>query len=245
MHRATGKTIVKWIGLLVLAAVAVFFTLFQISKSTGWQLFGTIVPRVTTDRKLVALTFDDGPEPGATEKLLQLLGDRQVKATFFLVGRSMEKHPEQAAMIARAGHQLGNHSYTHSRMVMLDYETVAEELENTERLIRDAGYSGEIYFRPPYGKKLFNLPRYLNDRDITSVTWDIAPETFAGPMTPEEISGPILERVRPGSIILLHPMHGYRDTVLQALPEVIDSLKARGYHFATLSELLAAETAAD
>lgn len=243
MHRSTGKTLIKWGGLLALAAVAVAFTLFQASKSTGWQAFGTIVPRVDTEQKLIALTFDDGPEPGATEELLQLLDERQVKATFFLVGRSMEEYPEQTAMIARAGHQIGNHSYTHSRMVMLGYGKVAEELESTEQLIRNAGYTGEIYFRPPYGKKLFNLPRYLSDRGITSVTWDIAPETFAGPMAAKEISGPILEQARPGSIVLLHPMHGYRDTVLQALPEVIDTLGERGYRFVTLSELLATDTA--
>lgn len=232
--------VAKWLGLALILSSALAVALYLISKSVTWQAFGEIVHRVDTREKVVALTFDDGPKPGATEELLRLLDTQGVKASFFLVGKSLERNPQQAKMIAEAGHQLGNHSYSHSRMVFFDYRRVAEELETTEALIRQTGYRGEILFRPPYGKKLFNLPRYLADNRITTVTWDIAPETFDGPMRrPEEISSAILEQVRPGSIILLHPMNGYRETVQQALPIVIGNLRQRGFRFVTLSELLA------
>lgn len=228
-------------GFIAFVPVIVFAldSLWEFSGSTSQQLGGELVNRVDTDEKVVALTFDDGPKPGYTQEILDILERDGVRATFFLNGEAIEAHPQQARRIVEAGHEVGNHSYSHPRLVLVDYATVAEELERTDALIREAGYSGTIHFRPPFGRKLFSLPRYLDDHGITSITWDVAPETWDERVQPtDEITGKVLQEVRPGSIILLHVMFPSRDNTRAAVPGVIEGLRERGYRFVTVSELL-------
>jgi chitin deacetylase len=93
------------------AIIAVVLAAFQVSKSRTFQFFGEIVPRVETQQKVVALTFDDGPTPGATEEVLSILAEEGVKATFFVIGADLEQNLEQGRKIVAAGHELGNHTY--------------------------------------------------------------------------------------------------------------------------------------
>ncbi len=218
------------------------FGLWQLSKSRTYQVFGEIVPRVETERKIVALTFDDGPTPAHTDEILRVLKEENVAATFFLIGGEMEKHPSEAKKIVAAGHEIGNHSYSHVRMALVSPSFVKEEIERTDALIRAAGYEKMPHFRPPYGKKLLTLPLYLSQTNRKTITWDVEPESFpeiAGKS--DEIVKHILANTRGGSIILLHVMYDPERRSLNAVKPVIEGLRGRGFQFATVSELLTAQ----
>ena len=224
--------------LILLAGAA---ALWQVSNSRSFQFFGRIVPRVETPEKVVALTFDDGPTKGGTDEILKVLGETRVRATFFVTGAELERNMDEGRRIVAAGHELGNHSYSHARMILVTPSFVRREVERTDGLIREAGYGGEINFRPPFGKKLLALPYYLSEKGRTTVMWDVEPDS--GPDTGGD-SGRIVEAaragVRPGSIILLHTMYPSRQPSLQAVRGIIESLEREGYRFVTVSELLAA-----
>ena len=227
------------IALLVALLLLSAFVTFKYSKSTTHQLFGEIVDRVETTDKVVALTFDDGPTRAFTQRILEILEDEEITATFFLVGSALEKNPEEARLIAQAGHEIGNHSFSHQRMVFKSPSFIANELERTDQLIRQSGYTGPIHFRPPYGKKLFNLPRYLDSRGIVSFTWDVAPESYGADMNEADpVVDRVLEQVQPGSIVLMHVMFKSRESSMAATPRIIRGLKERGYRFVTVSEML-------
>jgi len=223
--------------LFITVSLIVLFSGWQISKSRTFQLVGEIIDRVETAEKLVALTFDDGPTRGYTQNVLDTLQAQGIRGTFFLVGSEMKRHPELTKLIVKSGHEVGNHSFSHSRMLFVSYEKVAREIETTTQLIREAGYEGEIRFRPPYGKKLFNLPRYLARNSIVTVTWDVEPETQVK-ADPDLIADYVVSNVRPGSVILLHVMFRRRSASMQSIPIFVHRLREQGYEFVTVSELL-------
>ena len=225
--------------LVILGGAAV---LWQVSKSRTFQFFGRIVPRVETSQKVVALTFDDGPTRDQTAEVLRILRERNVRATFFVTGGELEQNMDAARDIVADGHELGNHSYSHERMILVTPSYVRREVERTDELIRAAGHAGEIYFRPPYGKKLLALPFYLSRHDRKTITWDVEPDSeLAADADAAAITRHVLDRTRPGSIILLHVMYPSRAETLRAVPFIIEGLKRDGYRFVTVSELIAAE----
>ena len=220
--------------LLVLA-----FGLWEVSKSRTFQFFGTLTARVETDEKIVALTFDDGPTPQFTGEILGVLAGQNVKATFFLIGSDLEKNPEEGGKIVSAGHEIGNHSYSHTRMVLVTPSFVREEIMKTDSLIRAAGYEKTAHFRPPYGKKLFALPFYLSQTERRTITWDVEPESFAEiAKSSEAIARHVLDNTKNGSIILLHVMYDSQKKSLRAVKPIIEGLKQKGFRFVTVSELI-------
>jgi len=233
----------KKIYSFVIAACVVVVSLtilWQISRSPTFQFFGQIVPRVETSQKVLALTFDDGPTVEATDEVLAILSAENVKATFFVTGKELEQNMAEGKKIVAAGHQLGNHSYSHERMLLVTPSFVEQEIERTDKLIREAGYQGEIYFRPPYGKKLFTLPYYLAKTGRKSITWDIDPDSYPEIATDsDKIVEYVLSRARSGSIIILHVMYKSRSESLKAVKKIVAGLKAQGYSFKTVSELMA------
>ena len=236
-RRARKWTIV--VASVLVFALAAAFTLFEVSKSRTFQFFGTLVNRVETSEKIVALTLDDGPDPAGTQAILDTLRGRGVPATFFLIGREIAAHPGLAHDIAAAGHEIGNHSFSHDPRIGVTPAGVADEGEATDALIRTTGYPGEILFRPPNGKKLFALPHYLATHDRTTIMWDVEPDSEGDPDA-ATIERTTVDQVRPGSIILLHAMYASREPTRQALGPIVDRLKQRGYRFVTVSQLLAA-----
>lgn len=136
----------------------VAMTLWQVSKSRTFQFFGVLVPRIDTAEKVVALTFDDGPTASGTNEILSVLDEMKVKATFFLIGAELEQNMAEGRKIVAAGHEVGNHSYSHVRMLLVTPAFVQQEIKKTDRLIRAAGYDREINFRPPYGKSSSRSP---------------------------------------------------------------------------------------
>jgi chitin deacetylase len=228
-----------YIGLALLALViGVPLILWQFSKARTTQIFGRLVSRVYTERKIVALTFDDGPSAEVSRPLLDILEKEQVRATFFVTGAELEKNMDRGIRIVAAGHELGNHSFSHTRMIFVSPSFVKGEIERTDELIREAGHQSQIYFRPPFCKKLFVLPYYLSQTGRTTVTWDVEPDSEPD-LTAGEIAGRAVEQTRPGSIILLHVMYPTRIESYKAVGKIINDLKARGYDFVTVSELLA------
>ncbi|WP_376906422.1 polysaccharide deacetylase family protein [Agrobacterium fabrum] len=187
----------------------------------------------------MALTFDDGPSARFTPDVLRILKERGIKATFFLTGKETEENLSQARLIVNDGHQVGNHSYTHSNMMFMGPARIRDEIERTDVAIRAAGYEGEIMFRPPYGKKLLTLPWYLSQHDRKTIMWDIEPESF--PDVAEDTAAfakHVIEQTRNGSIIIMHVMYRSREVSRQALPLIIDGLHQRGFEFVTVSQLL-------
>ena len=225
---------------VLLLVVAGAIALWQVSKSRTFQFFGVIVAQINTSDKIVALTFDDGPTKGGTDEILRVLDEMKVRATFFVIGNELEQNLDEGRKIVAAGHELGNHSFSHDRMVLVTPSFVQQEIEKTDRLIKEAGYGQEIHFRPPYGKKLFALPYYLSRNGRKTITWDVEPDS--SPQIASD-SNRIVEytrsRVHPGSIILLHVMYPNRKPSLQAVRGIIETLGQDGYRFVTVSELLA------
>ncbi|KWX23117.1 polysaccharide deacetylase [Mycolicibacterium wolinskyi] len=224
------------VALVLVVIIAVTAGGYWVSNARTFQLAGRLVDRVDTTDKVVALTLDDGPTD-LTPEVLEILADAHVPATFYLTGRELEAAPAQGKAIAAAGHEIGNHSYSHRRMVLMSPDTVADEVERTDAAIRATGYQGPITFRPPYGKKLWALPHYLSERDRISVTWDVEPDSATG-ADADAIVAETLDKVRPGSIILLHVMYGSREASRAAIPRIVDELRSDGYRFVTVSELL-------
>lgn len=225
---------------IVLALVVGLSSLFHFSKSRDYQSFGEIISHVDTQEKAVALTFDDGPTVEGTDKILAELKDLDVRATFFLIGGALEENPSEGRKIAAAGHEIGNHSYSHERMIFVTPQFVEKEIETTDRLIRETGYEGEIHFRPPYGKKLFALPYYLSKTNRKTITWDLEPDSYPEvAASSDKIAQYVSENVRPGSIILLHVMYRSGKNSFESVRKIVNELRQKGYRFKTVSELLA------
>jgi peptidoglycan/xylan/chitin deacetylase (PgdA/CDA1 family) len=236
-----GRAVMRLAVSTFAAALIVVSIAWQVSKSRGFQLIGRPIVGVNTERKVVALTLDDGPSPEYTAEILSILRQHGARATFFVTGGELAHHADHGRAIVRDGHELGNHSYSHTRMIGSSLSFIEAEIESTDRLIRTAGHTGPIHFRPPYGKKLLALPYYLSKTNRTSILWDIEPESHPEvAASPEKITAYVLERVRPGSIILLHVMHHSRETSRRALPGLLASLQARDYEVVSLSELMSA-----
>jgi peptidoglycan-N-acetylglucosamine deacetylase len=223
-----------FIGLAILLVFLLLFGTYKLMKSRTFQLFGGLTEHVETNQKVVALTFDDGPTKNV-DQILPLLDKYHVKATFFLIGNDIEQHPKEAKKLVEAGHQIGNHTYSHDRMVFKTPSYIKAEIEKTDQLIRKAGYQGQIDFRPPFGKKLVGLPYYLNKHHRDTITWNIEPDTFV--TTASDKINYVKDHIKPGSIILMHPMYDETGNELQAIEGVLRALSKQGYKFVTVNEL--------
>ncbi len=221
----------------VLAALAYLgLEALRLSNSRSRQLVGELVTRVETVDSVVALTFDDGPIPVYTDSVLTVLSDLGVPATFFMVGKGMRDHPAIARRVLAAGHEIGNHSYTHRRLMLMSPGAIRREIEDTDALIRNSGFEGEIYVRPPYGKRLLGLPLFLQKHDRPVLLWSLEPDTYH-----QDANGVVdfvSERAHPGAIILLHVEIPSRVENRRALPRIVEELRAKGYRFVTLSDLM-------
>ncbi|UHS57314.1 polysaccharide deacetylase family protein [Agrobacterium vaccinii] len=234
----TIRRVVIGCGILAVLLTAIV-SLHVYSNSRTTQLFGDIIARVETDKPVVALTFDDGPSARFTKDVLTVLKDRDVKATFFLIGKETAENLPQARLIAEAGHEIGNHSYSHADMRWSSLSAVKDELERTDAAIRAAGYKGEILFRPPYNKKLLTLPWYLSQHDRKTIMWDVEPESYPEVAdNPNALAKYVIDNAMNGSIIIMHVMYRSREVSRQALPLIIDGLRQRGFEFVTVSKLI-------
>jgi peptidoglycan/xylan/chitin deacetylase (PgdA/CDA1 family) len=229
----------KWRWLLAIAALSLCCALFlwRASKAECWALVGDVVCQVETSRPVVALSLDDGPTPEGVDAVLAALQRRNVRATFFLIGNRMERWPGQAERLVAAGMELGNHSYSHRRMIGYSEAHYRSEILRTDALLRAAGAKTTNLFRPPFGKRLFGLPRAATATGHRVIMWDVADDVTHHP-TPQAYAADIVRRAKPGSIILMHPMYRGNRVERAALPLVLDGLAARGFRIVTVGELL-------
>ncbi len=184
--------------------------------------------------KEIALTFDDGPVPGATPKILEVLNKAGVRATFFVVGKMVEKYPSLLDQICKEGHEVGGDTYSHPDLTKLSREDIRKELDNTRILIKKATGKDTYLFRPPGG-------RYDNKVIVTTtltgyrmILWTDYPEDY-GCSSSRLIYEKAISKVEDEGIILLH--NGL-DATMEVLPEIISDLKKEGYTFVTISELM-------
>ncbi len=190
-------------------------------------------PQAAPAVKKIALTFDDGPHIGFTDRLIQVLSDNGVPATFFVVGKQAALHPNLVEKIFQAGHELANHSYTHRDLRTLNEKDLAEELDKTHNLVESITSQKMKFFRPPGGQYNDHVVAEASHLNYTMALWTVLPQDHVQP--PSET---IVERVMKGAgengIVLLHS--GVENT-LTALPEIITALKGQGYRFVTLTDL--------
>ncbi len=206
----------------------------------------TLYPTVTRgprDTTRVALTFDDGPDPEVTPAVLDALARHDARATFFSIGRSLEKHPELARRVVAEGHELGNHSWRHSRWQNLfGSDGHAREIERGEQAIRAVtGSRARPLYRPPIGLKSPQLARVASRRQLTLVAWSLhSRDTHDA--DPERVARHVLGRIHPGDIVLMHDGHDrpgrHRPACAQALPLILRGLREKGLQCVTVSELL-------
>ncbi|SDY71499.1 Polysaccharide deacetylase [Bacillus sp. 166amftsu] len=137
--------------IILITLLILLFGAYKLMNSRTYQLFGELTNRVETNQKIVALTFDDGPTKNV-EKILPLLNKYNANATFFVIGTELEKNLKLGRAIVKSGHQLGNHTYSHNRMIFKTPSFMKEEIEKTNTFIRTTGYTDQIDFRPPNGK---------------------------------------------------------------------------------------------
>jgi peptidoglycan-N-acetylglucosamine deacetylase len=185
--------------------------------------------------RLLALSYDDGPSPANTPDLLEILAAAGAHATFFVVGSRVEDHPELAVQIAAAGHELGNHTYSHQNLRSLELPAARGEVGRGAQAIELATGVATALFRPPFGK----LPRGGDDLGVTTVLWSIdSGDTM--PFSARRIAREVVGRAEPGDIVLMHDGGDRRQRTLDATKRVLDELGGRGYRFVTVSELLGA-----
>ena len=183
------------------------------------------------ENKKVALTFDDGPDPRYTEKLLDGLKERNVRATFFVLGKQAEKYPEIVARIQEEGHLIGNHTYSHMQLRKSNREEFKEELKQTSEIISDITGEELQYVRPPFGSWDKSFEGELN---MFPVLWTVDPRDWCK-SDASCIVRNVVSKVQDGDIILLHDQY---DSSVKAALKIVDELKERGYEFVTVEELL-------
>ncbi|ASA21856.1 polysaccharide deacetylase family protein [Paenibacillus donghaensis] len=188
----------------------------------------------------IALTFDDVPDPRFTPQLLDVLKKYRVKATFFVVGSRAEKHPELVRRMIREGHAIGNHSYTHPQFVKLSVNDFRMQIVHTENILQAlAGYKPRL-IRPPYGEISEQQLRWAKFGGYKLVNWNVDSLDWKG-LSKTQVRNNILSKAGKGSIILQHGGGGRGSNLngtIQALPEVINILRKRGYTFVTVPQLL-------
>ncbi len=181
----------------------------------------------------VALTFDDGPGE-YTAQLLDILADKKVKATFFVVGRSATNNPDLIAREVNEGHVVGNHTWSHPRLSTLTPETIAAELEQTKQAITAAGAPSPILVRPPYGAQNSTVRQVLAGRGEILTLWSIDTLDWKNRNAAVNTRQAV-DRTQAGSIILMHDIH---PETVQAVPAIIDELEDKGFVLVTVPELL-------
>ena len=207
--------------------------------------FGKNIVRLNTNQRVVALTYDDGPNPPYTDQLLDILAKHNIKATFFLIGNRIERHPETANRIIAEGHQVGNHTYSHPLLGFLPPRYVQRQIERTDALLRQLGITEETVFRAPVLTRFLPVAYVLAKLDRAHIScnvwsWDWTTQN------PDKITETVLKKTLSstgaGSIIVLHDgkaenKHANRSGTIKATDRIITALKQEGYRFVRLSDV--------
>lgn len=193
-----------------------------------------------SNKKLAALTFDDGPDVHYTTRILDILKKDNIKATFFIVGSRAEAHPEMVKRIHEEGHAIGNHTWDHPDLKKIPMTEIKSEVDRTEQLLTSLiGYKPHL-FRPPYGLANANDVKELGSLGYKVIDWSVDTRDWAG-TPPDKIMEYVHKEATRGAIVLEHCAGGRDeklDNTLEALPRIIAYFKEQGYSFVTIPELL-------
>ncbi len=196
---------------------------------------------VDVEGPYIALTFDDGPHPVHTPKLLDILKARGVKATFYVIGRSVETYPDIARRIVAEGHEIANHTWSHPSLSKLGAASVKREMDRTTEVIRSVTGVTPKTMRPPYGATNARLNKRLDEEfGMKVIMWSVDPLDWKY-RNASRVTSEILNNTQPGGIVLAHDIH---PSTVDAMPATIEGLKAKGFRFVTVTELLAMERGA-
>ncbi|WP_308166130.1 polysaccharide deacetylase family protein [Actinomadura sp. NEAU-AAG7] len=182
--------------------------------------------------RCVALTFDDGPVE-STAKLLDILAERRIRATFFLIGKNAAERPDMVRREYAAGHEIANHSYTHADLGHAPEKMVDAELTGTQEAIRRAIGVAPVLLRPPYGSTGRRLTSKTRRMGLAQVLWTVDPLDWQI-RDSRAVERRVMKSVRPGDVVLMHDIH---PTTVAAVPRILDRLERDGYVFVTVTEL--------
>jgi peptidoglycan-N-acetylglucosamine deacetylase len=202
-----------------------------LNKTIAPVLFPSIMWR--TSEPSIHLTFDDGPHPTATPKVLEILRQQDIKATFFLVGQNIQEHPELAREIVREGHSVGNHSFTHPVLFLKSLDFQREQIRHTNEIIQETVGIRPRTFRPPFGYFDFRTLKIVKTENQRVVMWDIDARDFSMKQ-PDSLIRRVTTSTSQGSVILLHDNDRTAVSILGYLQPLLGSLIQRGFQFSPL-----------
>lgn len=194
-----------------------------------------IVKKIPTTHKVVALTIDDGPHYKTTPQILEVLRQKRVKVTLFILGANADQYPELVAQAVKDGHEIANHAYSHKLLTSLTPAEYSEEMAKAEKAITAVAPKPTL-FRPPGGAYNAGILAEAERRGYDTILWSIDPHDWQRPSV-NAVVNTVLKEIKPGSIILLHDGQ-YPLPTPEAIGIIIDKLQAEGYRFVTISELL-------
>ena len=231
--------IIAGVGALAAGAAGIYYATYAVRS----QWLGPTTWRGLIETGAVALTFDDGPSAD-TERILDILDEHKLRATFFMIGRHVERLPQTARRGAAAGHEIGNHSYSHPIFLYRGWNETRRQLERAQDVITGATGVRPRVARPPCGVRTPGYFAATKALGLHTVQWDVAGFDWKQ-RTAKQIAHDVLIRARAGSIILLHDGDSEekreRSETVVALPLIIDGLRARGLRIVPLMQLLGEE----
>ena len=201
----------------------------------------SVMPREAWTPRRVAITFDDGPHPDFTERLLAVLRREDSRATFFMVGRPAEKNPRLVDAVLRRGCEAANHTYAHPNLSKMSGASVLAELEQTRRILDRPGTPSPLLFRPPGGRFDAGVLGTTRVAGYQMALWTVLPRDHENPSA-DLIRRRVLSEVSDGAVVLLH---SGKENTLRALPLILEELRERGYRCVTVSRLLAERRSTD
>ena len=217
---------------IIVSIPLMFSSVFRVEATNN------IVFKSNSDQgKKIALTFDDGPHPRNTPKILDILEKYQIKATFFIIGVNAKNYPEALSMVAEKGHEIGNHTYSHSLLKSKCKNEILKEIIDTEKEISKKTGISTALIRPPCGIYDSNLLEIAAENQYKVVLWNIDTNDWSH-ASGESIVSNVLNKVKGGDIILFHDYISGENNTCQALQIIIPKLLMQGYEFVTVSELL-------
>jgi peptidoglycan/xylan/chitin deacetylase (PgdA/CDA1 family) len=195
---------------------------------------------VNITQPVVAMTFDDGPHPSLTPKLLDILKERNIKCTFFLIGQNMKAYPQIVRRIIAEGHEIGAHTYTHCSLTSRSDAQIRSELQRSEEALMAAANYRPQLVRPPYGAINTRIKQLMfSEFGYSTIMWSVDPQDWRRPGV-SVVTSRLVSGARPGAIMLAHDIH---PPTIQAVPAMFDQLLAKGYQFVTVSQLMNMEKA--